>query len=55
MPSAKAAKRRKRAGRVAFANADSAWDPYAHAAIDEARRAVDELSGKPKTGSKASG
>ncbi|MCC7040137.1 MAG: NAD(P)-binding protein [Burkholderiales bacterium] len=37
---------RRRAGRVAFANADAAWDPYAHAAIDEARRAVDELLGK---------
>ena len=46
---------RKRAGRVAFANADSAWDPYAHVAIDEARRAVEELAGKPKSGGKASG
>ena len=46
---------RKRVGRVAFANADAAWDPYAHAAIDEARRAVDELAGKPKKAGKASG
>jgi spermidine dehydrogenase len=34
---------RARAGRVAFANSDAAWDPYAHAAIDEAWRAVGEL------------
>ena len=38
---------RKRAGRVAFANADANWEPYAHAAIDQGRRAVDELLGKP--------
>lgn len=37
---------RRRVGRVAFANADAAWDPYAHTAIDEARRAVEELLGK---------
>ena len=30
-------------GRVAIANSDAAWDAYAHAAIDEAHRAVDEL------------
>ena len=36
---------RRRAGRVAFANSDAGWDPYAHAAIDQARRAVDELLG----------
>ena len=46
---------RKRVGRIAFANADAAWDPYVHAAIDEARRAVDELAGKPKKAGKASG
>jgi spermidine dehydrogenase len=34
---------RRRAGRVTIANSDSAWSAYAHAAIDEARRAVDEL------------
>jgi spermidine dehydrogenase len=34
---------RVRVGNVAFANADSAWDAYAHAAIDEAHRAVGEL------------
>ncbi|MEP6944076.1 MAG: NAD(P)-binding protein [Betaproteobacteria bacterium] len=32
-----------RAGRVAIANSDAAWDPYAHAAIAEAHRAVGEL------------
>jgi spermidine dehydrogenase len=36
----------KRAGRVAFANSDAGWDPYAHAAIDQAYRAVGELTGK---------
>ncbi len=30
-------------GRVAIANSDAAWDPYAHAAIAEAHRAVGEL------------
>jgi spermidine dehydrogenase len=30
-------------GRVAIANSDAAWDPYAHAAISEAHRAVGEL------------
>lgn len=40
---------RRRAGRVAFANSDAGWDPYAHAAIDQARRAVEELLGKPTT------
>jgi hypothetical protein len=28
---------------VAIANSDAAWDPYAHAAIAEAHRAVGEL------------
>jgi spermidine dehydrogenase len=37
----------KRAGRVAFANSDAGWDPYAHAAIDQADRAVNELIGAP--------
>jgi spermidine dehydrogenase len=37
----------KRAGRVAFANSDAGWDPYAHAAIDQAHRAVNELIGAP--------
>lgn len=36
---------RARAGRVVFANSDAAWDPYAHAAIDEAQRSVHELLG----------
>ena len=34
---------RARVGRVAIANSDAAWDPYAHAAIAEAHRAVGEL------------
>jgi len=34
-----------RVGRVAIANSDAAWDPYAHAAIAEAHRAVGELLG----------
>lgn len=34
---------RARVGRVAIANSDAAWDPYAHAAITEAHRAVGEL------------
>jgi len=38
---------RRRAGRVAFANSDAGWDPYAHAAMDQARRAVNELLGTP--------
>ncbi len=46
---------RRRVGRIAFANADAAWDPYAHAAIDEAHRAVGELAGKPKKAGKSSG
>jgi spermidine dehydrogenase len=34
---------RARAGRVAIANSDSVWTPFAHAAIDQAHRAVGEL------------
>ena len=34
---------RKRAGRVAIANADAAWTPFAHEAIAQAHRAVGEL------------
>lgn len=33
----------RRAGRVAIANSDAAWSAYAHAAMDEAVRAVGEL------------
>jgi spermidine dehydrogenase len=33
---------RARVGRVSIANSDAAWSAYAHAAIDEAARAVDE-------------
>ncbi|MEZ5531361.1 MAG: FAD-dependent oxidoreductase [Steroidobacteraceae bacterium] len=36
---------RSRLGGIAFANSDSAWAAYAHAAIDEAHRAVGELLG----------
>jgi spermidine dehydrogenase len=35
---------RRRVGRLAIAGSDAAWDAYAHAAIDEARRAVHDLS-----------
>ena len=34
---------RLRAGAVTIANADAAWTPFAHAAIDQAHRAVGEL------------
>ena len=34
---------RTRAGNVAIANADAGWTPFAHAAIDQAHRAVGEL------------
>ncbi|MGD9920277.1 MAG: NAD(P)-binding protein [Pseudorhodoplanes sp.] len=34
---------RKPHGRVAIANSDAGWSAYAHTAIDEARRAVDEV------------
>jgi spermidine dehydrogenase len=34
---------RRRVGRVAIANSDSLWSPYAHSAIDAADRAVHEL------------
>jgi spermidine dehydrogenase len=34
---------RRPAGRVAIANSDARWDAYAHAAIDEADRAVREV------------
>jgi len=36
---------RLRAGAVTIANADAAWAPFAHAAIDQAHRAVGELLG----------
>ena len=35
---------RRRVGRIAIANSDAAWSAYAHAAIDEAARAVAELN-----------
>lgn len=34
---------RRRVGRLAIAGSDAAWSAYAHAAIDEARRAAQEL------------
>ena len=30
-------------GRIHIANSDSEWDPYMHAAIDAAHRAVNEI------------
>jgi spermidine dehydrogenase len=38
---------RERVGRVAFANADSAWEAFAHVAIEQGHRAVSELLGPP--------
>ncbi len=34
---------RRLIGRIAIANADAAWSAYAHSAVDEAHRAVNEL------------
>ena len=34
---------RKRCGSVTIANSDAAWNAYAHEAIDQAWRAVNEL------------
>lgn len=36
---------RRRLGRIAIANSDSGWDAYTHVAIDQAHRAVAELTG----------
>jgi spermidine dehydrogenase len=36
---------RRRLGRIAIANSDSGWDAYTHVAIDQAHRAVTELTG----------
>jgi len=36
-------KAREPHGRVAIANSDAGWSAYAHSAIDQARRAVDEV------------
>jgi spermidine dehydrogenase len=38
---------RRRVGRIAIANSDAGWGAYAHAAIDEAHRAVGELLPRP--------
>jgi spermidine dehydrogenase len=35
---------RRRVGRIAIANSDSGWDAYTHVAIDQAHRAVAELT-----------
>jgi spermidine dehydrogenase len=35
---------RQRLGRIAIANSDSGWDAYTHVAIDQAHRAVLELT-----------
>lgn len=37
---------RQPVGRIAIANSDSDWSAYAHAAIDQAWRAVNELTGR---------
>lgn len=37
---------RQPAGRISIANSDAAWSAYAHAAIDEAARAVSELGSR---------
>ncbi|GIK81596.1 MAG: FAD-dependent oxidoreductase [Pseudorhodoplanes sp.] len=39
------AQARRPVGRIAIANSDSAWEAYAHAAIDQAERAVREVLG----------
>ena len=36
---------RRPIGRVHIANSDSGWSPYAHTAIQEAHRAVEEICG----------
>jgi spermidine dehydrogenase len=38
---------RAKLGNIVFANSDTAWDAYAHAAMEEAVRAVGELLGAP--------
>jgi spermidine dehydrogenase len=39
-----ASQARRRLGRIAIANSDSGWDAYTHVAIDQAHRAVAELT-----------
>ncbi len=41
----RAGEARRRLGRIAIANSDSGWDAYTHVAIDQAHRAVRELTG----------
>ncbi len=36
---------RAKLGNIVFANSDTAWDAYAHSAMEEAVRAVGELLG----------
>jgi spermidine dehydrogenase len=43
----RAARARRRIGRIAIANSDSGWDAYTHVAIDQAHRAVLELTPAP--------
>ena len=38
---------RAKLGNIVFANSDTAWDAYAHSAMEEAVRAVGELLGAP--------
>jgi spermidine dehydrogenase len=44
---------KKKIGRIAFASSDTAWNAYAHSAMSEALRAVDELTPKPTAKSKS--
>jgi spermidine dehydrogenase len=41
---------RRRLGKVAIAGSDAGWDAYAHTAIDQAWRAVEELNGPAHAG-----
>jgi spermidine dehydrogenase len=46
-----AAQARRRIGRIAIANSDSGWDAYTHIAIDQAHRAVHELTAQERASS----
>ena len=39
---------KEKIGQIAFASSDTGWDAYAHTAMEEAVRAVDELTGATK-------
>ena len=43
---------RQPVGNITIANSDSDWSPYAHSAIDQAWRAVNELVAMHKGGAK---